>query len=538
MIPSRYTSRVWFDTRRRLGRAAPVVLTALLLLLASSGIAAAQAPQPVLSPAQVTIAGDSGALPQRVILLHLPPDASDIRFVAQDLLTTDGTGVLPAAAIRADIPAASVQSSAAVTGSVTLPLSMALTVDLREVGSGAYTGDALVYYALPGSAATPTPVQLTVESLGLTVNVKAPPGWPALVLLLGLLLGIGLTTYREQVAPVDRLLVRLAEVQSRLDGDAELGEQGAGAAFRELTTRTLTDALALLRAGDQQNAARLTLRAETIVNLWARERARWLRAIEMQQDLLKQAADLKRKLERNRLAPAKLHLEKLRGLVETAITDVVEALLADANQGDGTHAQKLSARLEEERARLRAFADLADKLNRIAELLVQKPNTQFDGLLEKVAALDAAAALTAYTEQVKLLDDEAAALLEALSTSKVREGIQPAATPAPGHTAAESDFFAMLLHAGMLPATPEALQRGPSLWRLRILTWLSWAVALLLLGAVGFNELYVTKATFGATPWADYLALFVWGFGVEVTRDAVVKMVQGWGIPAKSPTSV
>ena len=88
----------------------------------------------------------------------------------------------------------------------------------------------------------------------------------------------------------------------------------------------------------------------------------------------------------------------------------------------------------------------------------------------------------------------------------------------------------------MLPATPEALQRDPSLWRLRILTWLSWAVALFMLGAVGFNELYVTKATFGATPWADYLALFAWGFGVEVTRDAVVKMVQGWGVPAKSPT--
>lgn len=250
MFTSRCSSRLWFDTRQRLWRAAPVVLTALLLLLASSVIAAAQAPQPVLSPAQVTIAGESGALLQRTILLHLPPNATDIRFVAQDLLTTDGTGVLPAAAIRADIPAASVQSSATVTGSVTLPLSMALTVDLRGVGSGAYTGDALVYYAQPGSAATPTPVQLTVESLGLTVNVKAPPWWPATVLLLGLLLGLGLTTYREQLAPVDRLLVRLAEVQNRLDGDAELSAHGVGAAFRDLATRALTDALALLRAGD------------------------------------------------------------------------------------------------------------------------------------------------------------------------------------------------------------------------------------------------------------------------------------------------
>lgn len=538
MFPSRFSSSSWFGMALRLWRAVQVLLAALLLLLASAAIAAAQLPQPALFPAQVTIAGTQGAVAQRTILLQLPPDASDIRFVTQDLLTTDGTGVLPAAAIRADIPAVSAQSSNVVTGAVTLPLSMVLTVDLRAANSGEYTGNALVYYALPGSVDAPTPVRLTAETLGLTVSVKSPPWWAVLVLVLGLALGLGLTTYREQMAPVDRLLVRLAEVQNRLDGDGELGEHGAGVAFRELATRALTDALALLRAGDQQNAARLAQRAETIVNLWARERARWLRAIEMQQNLLEQVDDLEQKLQRDKLAPATMHLDELRSLVKTAVTDVLEAVLIETNQGDGTHAQKLSARLDELRARLRVFTRLAEKLIQIADNLAQQSNQDFNNMLKKVEALDAAAALTVYTDQVRVLDDEATALLREISTPKGLEEPSSAATPLLDQAAPERDLFASLLDAGMLPSTPEELkQNRSSFWRLRMLTVLSWAVALLVLGAAGFNQLYVTKPTFGAAPWTDYLGLFAWGFGVEVTRDAVVKMVQGWGIPAKILTT-
>ncbi|MFO7631440.1 MAG: hypothetical protein R6W76_02815, partial [Caldilinea sp.] len=472
----------------------------------------------------------------------------DVRFVAQDLLTTDGTGVLPAAAIRADTPATAAQPSTAVTGSVTLPLSMALTVDLRGGGSGGYAGDALIYYALPGGAETPKPVRLTAESLGLTVNVKAPPWWPAIVLALGLLLGIGLTTYREQLAPVDRLLVRLAAIQNRLEGDAELGKQAKGAALRELAERAIADALAMLRAGDQQNATRLAQRAEAIVDLWARERARWLKALEMQQGLLEQIGEVEQKLETAaavqsgaKLVHARDHLAKLRTAVEGAVDSVTEAVLADANKGDGAHAGKLVTRLEALRGKLRVFAELAAELIQIAGRLAQAPNPdhqrRFETLLGKLDTLDAAASLDVYTGQIDPLVVEARALYSDLTASKVREPL-PAGAPAPDLGAAGLDLFAVLLYDGALPMTPADLmaQRG-SIWRLRIVTWVSWLVALILLGGIGFNQLYVTQATFGAAPWADYFGLFAWGFGVEVTRNAVVQMVQGWGIPARSPAT-
>ena len=67
--------------------------------------------------------------------------------------------------------------------------------------------------------------------------------------------------------------------------------------------------------------------------------------------------------------------------------------------------------------------------------------------------------------------------------------------------------------------------------RLRYFWMTSYAVALILLGLAGYNELYVTKPTFGATPWADYATLFAWGFGAEATRAAVTDLVRNWEVP-------
>jgi hypothetical protein len=65
---------------------------------------------------------------------------------------------------------------------------------------------------------------------------------------------------------------------------------------------------------------------------------------------------------------------------------------------------------------------------------------------------------------------------------------------------------------------------------LRIFALVSYVVAIGLLAGAGFAELYVAQPTFGANPWQDYLALLIWGFGVEASRSAVVDMIRGWGI--------
>lgn len=60
---------------------------------------------------------------------------------------------------------------------------------------------------------------------------------------------------------------------------------------------------------------------------------------------------------------------------------------------------------------------------------------------------------------------------------------------------------------------------------------LTYTIALALLGAAGFNELYLADKTFGDDGLSDYLAVFVWGFGSQATTLALGQMVQSWNLP-------
>jgi hypothetical protein len=60
--------------------------------------------------------------------------------------------------------------------------------------------------------------------------------------------------------------------------------------------------------------------------------------------------------------------------------------------------------------------------------------------------------------------------------------------------------------------------------RLRWFYVFSYLIFMGVLAGAGFNQLYLTKPTFGS--WADYIALLGWGFGAEATRSAAVKALQ------------
>ena len=67
--------------------------------------------------------------------------------------------------------------------------------------------------------------------------------------------------------------------------------------------------------------------------------------------------------------------------------------------------------------------------------------------------------------------------------------------------------------------------------RLRWFVLGSYAIALGLLAGSGFNEIYAKNLTFGADLWVDYLALVLWGFGAEATRDSIASTLRSLGIP-------
>jgi hypothetical protein len=67
-------------------------------------------------------------------------------------------------------------------------------------------------------------------------------------------------------------------------------------------------------------------------------------------------------------------------------------------------------------------------------------------------------------------------------------------------------------------------------WKLKTFRIVSQLVTVSLLAWLGMSELYEGKPTFGATPITDYLGLFAWGFGAEVSREAIVKATGNLGL--------
>lgn len=59
-----------------------------------------------------------------------------------------------------------------------------------------------------------------------------------------------------------------------------------------------------------------------------------------------------------------------------------------------------------------------------------------------------------------------------------------------------------------------------SLNRFRVV---SQTAAIALIAWLGMAEIYEQDATFGSQPISNYFGLFAWGFGAEVSRDAIVK---------------
>ncbi len=505
-----------------------------LLLLLPAGMAAQAQTGETLTPSPLTVAADSGQVVTRTLMLRLPATAADLRFVSQDLANLAGDAVLPASAVQAQLPSLPPPSAAASSAAMPLVAPMTVTLDLARSPAGNFNGQALLLYtAVPAQGNVAQQYELP---LALNVVVKQPWPWPFAVLLAGVLLGLGLTFYRDRLRPRDQLLVRLGEVENRIAADKELA--GAGRDFLAAAEDAANGALTALRDGNSSQAQQYTAQAEQIVDLWQRQRSNWLMALEKRDQLAQQL-------------PARrdsLFLAAVQNALAAVPQAEISAFLSkESHQANWkSYVDSLLVRLETLRLYAADYVALERSLRRAAVLvsaaaLAPQQQAAANRTLEEVKAelnnFNPVAEPAAYSAARDALQARVQAVVAGLPAESTESAKGALAAPA---AAAEGDLgslFVSLIGAS-LPSL-ESLQ-GNRRARIRLLIFIaiSWTVALALLAGTGFNELYVQKATFGATPWADYLALLAWGFGAEATRAAITSMVSGWGIPTGSELAI
>lgn len=475
------------------------LLVASLELLAPTS-ANAQG-QVVAEPAQVTVSGMRGTVATRNIVLQTDTPINNLQLIPLDLNRGDGDSIFPAQAISVEKPSVS---------STNQNLMMTLVkFDLKKVSrSGEFSGKLWFSY------------QDGEQVIPVTLKVKDPWFLPLLILLIGSALGINVSIYRTQGRPRDEILVRVSQVRIQMQDD----DFSKFEAFKARVEAHLIDVKMALQGERWDEAKNAVQQAELVESKWLKGRADWLAQLGYSDEIKQQLQDLDRSVP----------------FVQTVHRSLEDAL-RDAPDLDSP--VQLRDHLQELAEQLNFYLSLQAKIKQLHSLSEELPVEQAKNWQSKVQNLEQrmeSLQPADLTKDANLRDEVEGAITEITELlSQQADMVDPAevdfGVTVTGVVAKRVQIRDIMINLlGPAPSTRllswEEQASGANV-RLKVFTVSSYIIAIAFLAGAGFSQLYVDKPTFGDNPWKDYSALMAWGFGAEATRDAVTKVVQGWGLP-------
>jgi hypothetical protein len=461
-----------------------------------------------VEPALVRIAGSRGDNAMRRLLLRSPIGSDEPRVFTQDLTDADGVNVLPAAAISVTFP---------VDRPIEPPLAADLTVALGHTPSGRYTGEILFFGE--GSEA----------SFALDVAVKDRPFWPLLTLLMGVILGMAITAYRQRMGPRDRLLVAISDAVREAEEHEALRDGGRGEEFRRRLDLHANDAGAALRSNAFDSAEKHLKLAQRVVLLWTREESGWFDALE-RRDALLQTLEKEAPFAESDAA----YLSDLRAATSAALAEIIEqATTGELADFSGSLSERYDASLRtlhERMIRYRNFLKTSEALHTLLEgLPADEARRWRETLAAQESALAALRPASSAEDAAKLAalvaeQQKTAAQIRDLTESATHEMDRPVAGESRPEEAA----------ASWSPLQVK-IREEKRVQQARMRTYgalaISFIVAAGLLGGAGFQELYVANPVFGDRRWFDYFTLLVWGLGAEATTSSISGLLRSWNLP-------
>ena len=436
-----------------------------------------------VKPDRLIVRGTRGGSESRNLLVQTRDGLENLQVVPLALETWGGEATFPDAGIIAGEPETKIDADSILT----LPLKFDFD---RIRRSGEYNGQLLLKY------------DNGQQTVPLTIQLKDSPFIPLIVLLTGVGLGVGLSTYRAQGKPRDRVLVRMGQLHAQMSADPKLAR---ATSFQAQIDAHLLDMEMALQGEQWDAAAEAIDRAEAIWVTWRRHREDWIAQMDYGDRLIQRIQ------EEGNLSPERSYLQSVCRRINRAIQDAPNGL-----------PQALQQQLDE----------CGEYLNRY--LLLEEDLKHLNSLCARIAPGEAEEPWRVETQNLALQlntmvpnDGEtyqtlskdlktAIAKLEPLTTVGSRDMVL---------SIPRLVFAPPSVH----PATATPTSKAPV--QLQVFSLTSYAIATILLSGLGFIQLYVKPTTFGANLWSDYLTLLAWGFGAEVTRESVTKVVRDWGRP-------
>ncbi|MBD2578386.1 hypothetical protein [Oscillatoria sp. FACHB-1406] len=447
-------------------------------------------------PTQITVVGMRGTVVTRNLFLRTATPITKLDLIPLDLNRGDGGSVFPAQAIALEN----------ISRDETKPNAIAarLKFNLQQTSSGEFTGKLRLSY------------ENGEEAIPVTIKVKDPWFLPLLILVLGTILGVSVSMYRSQGRPRDEILVRVSQLRAQMQEDAEFAEFKS---FKSRLDSFLVDVRMALQGERWEDAQNTLAQAELVSNKWIKGREDWSAQL-----------DYYKKIEQ-RLDGLDENLPFVQGVARG-----LEDAMRDAP--DLESPVKLRDRLQEIAEQVNVYLPLQTQLKELLDLSTQLSEESAQSWQPKIQSLQK------QIVNLKPADLAQSAALEAELETAIAEIAEQIARQTDSLSFGINDMEDPRKGSQFRSAVVNLLAPAPSTrtlsWeeqasgankRLQIFTVTSYVIAIAFLAGAGFSQLYIDKPTFGDNPWKDYFALLAWGFGAEATRDAVTKVVQGWGLP-------
>lgn len=423
----------------------------------------------------------------RPIFITSDKAISNLQIAPRSLYRTDGLAVFPKSAIK-------IQTSEKQSNEIAIPV----TFDLQQAtSSGEYQGKLNLSYQQLGEDSEVT------QSIPVTVRVRDNWYLPLFVLIVGTVLGFGVSHYRDRGQPRDEILVRVGRLRTEMQSDIELVK---AASFATQIEAHLYDVKTGLQ-GDKLETARTGIdQAEYIWAKWIKGRIDWLNQFAYLEELNQKLQDFNPDLP----------------YVQTVSRDLEDAS-REAPSLEGPH--QLRDRLDELAGQINRFLELQSLEKQLKDLLGQlppeeKPNWEFkirgwQRQINRIQPSELKENKTLLAEMEEAIAQLSQLIAQRSPKSATAKGILTISHLAPAPSARPLNWERQISAAG---------------WRLWWFKKVSYLIAIVFLTGAGFSELYLDNPTFGEDPVKDYFALLAWGFGAEASRDAVTKMIQGWGV--------
>lgn len=442
---------------------------------------------------------------KRNLFLRSNQAVKDAKILTLDLNRSDGAQVFPANAIKVNLSNSNINNLP-----INQPLLTPIEFEIKDVPSGEYNGNLLVI--------------TSSSELVIPISVKVKDYWlmPLLVLLLGVGLGIVVSTYRNGAMARDEVVVQIARLRSKIRSDEEFKSDTSFYKKIDAYLSSVEAALENKRSTAAQDAIN---KAQDLWDKWQQDKQDWLNLLDYESKL---RVRVKEENPQNQIS----YLEQISWQLDSLNNE----------RPSQESPNKVSQALQQVQLQLNNFLLAKTQLDEFRELTNQVPYS----VPEKEDAWKNQALMLqrnlynlspSQPEAYQMWQDEIR-----IKTEELIEDIQNLKGNSQTHET--KGFLGNISQKIKTPTNTNLLEPVPNIHplkinnsekfsrnRLLVFNALSYVIAIFLLANAGYAQLYVGNNTFGNKGIIDYFSLLAWGFGAEATRETIARVLQEWKLP-------